>query len=92
MLKTSEKSKNYIFQIKTGNCNYFVLKPPCVGVFTTHTTRQKANEKLKIFYSIVVQGENTIARRQRFKSFSIVLTRFNSFPKYSKSKQFTHLI
>ena len=67
---------------------FFTLKSPCVGVFTTHITRQKAIEKLKFFYFIVVQGENTIARRQKAKPVSIDLEIFNSFPKFSENINF----
>ena len=77
---------NQLFLIKKQVfCSFFALKLPCVGLLTTHTTKQKAIEKLKFFYFIVVQGENTIARRQKAKLISIDLDIFNSFPKFSES-------
>ena len=75
---------NQLFLIKKQVfCSFFALKPPCVGLLTTHTTKQKAIEKLKIFLFYGVQGENTIARRQKAKLISIDLDIFNSSPKFS---------
>ena len=57
------KKNSLIFSKEIKNKLLPTLKTPCVGLLTTHTTRQKSIENLKIFYFIDVQGENTIARR-----------------------------
>ena len=50
---------------------------------TKHTSGQKAIEKLKFILFYGVQGENTIARRQKAKIILIDLEIFNSSPKLS---------
>ena len=69
VLKTSEKtkfsSKKHIF------CSISALKTAVRWCFHHAHNKAEVSAKLKFLYFIVVQGENTIARRRRDKLFSI---------------------
>ena len=91
LLKLWRSLVTILFKQKTSNCNYFALKPPCVGVFTTHTTRQKSYCKIQILFNYLLfnlkkMKKNIFILALLFTSFSIFAQQENHYTMFMYNK------